>query len=311
MERLILVALIGFIAQMVDGSMGMAYGVTSSSLLLLAGFTPAVASASLHLAEVATTLASGISHRKMGNVDRRVAWTLAIPGAIGGFFGAVFLGSTAGEVIKPVVSIILLVLGASILYRFSRTRLSLVGKAPKLTRWFMMPLGLVAGLCDAIGGGGWGPIVTTTLLSKSEAPPRTIVGSVSISETAVAASATIGFFLIGGWETFSLPWVLALMAGGVLAAPLAAWLVGRFSRNVLGVLVGGVILLTNLRTLVRAASLGTTTALLLYGAVILATLIAFLRVRYTAGRPAATAQAAPADSGEEVEFQAQVANGDD
>lgn len=310
MERLVLVALIGFIAQMVDGSMGMAYGVTSSSLLLLAGFSPASASASLHLAEVATTMASGISHRKMGNVDRRVAWALAIPGAIGGFTGAVFLGSAAGEYIKPVVSLILLTLGASILYRFSRPRLSLVGKAPTVSRKFMVPLGLMAGLCDAIGGGGWGPIVTTTLLTKSEAPPRTIVGSVSISETAVALSATVGFLLVAGWEAFSLPWVLALMAGGVLAAPLAAWLVGRFSRNVLGVMVGGVILLTNLRTLIRVASLGTTTALLLYGAVILATVIAFLRVRYTARRTAASAEPQPAESGE-AEYEAQVANMDD
>lgn len=308
MERLVLVALIGFIAQMVDGSMGMAYGVTSSSLLILAGFTPAVASASLHLAEVATTLASGISHRKMGNVDRKVAWALAVPGAIGGFAGAVFLGSAAGDLIKPVVSLILLTLGASILFRFSRPRLTLVGKAPALSRWFMLPLGLVAGLCDAIGGGGWGPIVTTTLLTKSDAPPRKIVGSVSISETAVAASATLGFFLVAGRETFSIPWVLALMAGGVLAAPLAAWLVGRMSRNVLGVLVGGVILLTNLRTLVRAASLSTTLALVLYGAVILATLIAYLRVRYTATRPVAAPVPEPSA---ELEFQAQVANGDD
>ncbi|HYF92541.1 MAG TPA: sulfite exporter TauE/SafE family protein [Symbiobacteriaceae bacterium] len=307
MERLVLVALIGFIAQMVDGSMGMAYGVTSSSLLILAGFTPAVASASLHLAEVATTFASGVSHRKMGNVDRRVAWALALPGAAGGFAGAVFLGSAAGELIKPVVSLILLALGASILYRFSRTRLTLVGKAPNVSRKLMVPLGLVAGLCDAIGGGGWGPIVTTTLLAKSEAPPRKIVGSVSISETAVAAAATLGFLLVAGWESFSIPWVLALMVGGVLAAPLAAWLVGRVSRNVLGVLVGGVILLTNLRTLVRVASLGTGVSLVLYGVIILATVFAFLRVRYTARRSPAPAPAEP----EGLEFQAQVANGDD
>lgn len=307
MERLVLVALIGFIAQMVDGSMGMAYGVTSSTLLIMAGFTPAVASASLHLAEVATTLASGLSHRKMGNVDRRVAWALAVPGAIGGFAGAVFLGSAAGEFVKPLVSLILLALGASILYRFARPRLSLVGKAPKLTRMFMIPLGLIAGLCDAIGGGGWGPIVTTTLLAKSDEPPRTIVGSVSISETAVASAATIGFLLVAGRDVFSLPWVLALMAGGVLAAPLAAWLVGRISRNVLGVMVGGVILLTNLRTLVRVASLETTVALALYGAVIVATIAAYLRVRYTSRRPvgAATPKA------EALEFEAQVANGDD
>jgi uncharacterized protein len=293
-KRLVLVALIGLAAQLVDGSMGMAYGVTSSTLLLLAGFSPLAASASLHLAEVATTLASGLAHRRMGNVDRKLAWTLALPGAAGGFAGALFLGAVPGHLIRPFVSLVLLVLGCSILYRFSNPKLSVVGKVPVMPRLLLAPLGLVAGLCDAIGGGGWGPIVTTTLLAKSEAPPRAIIGSVNVSETAVAIAATLGFLIVAGLEGFSMPFVLALMAGGVLAAPFAAWLVGRVSRNVLGVAIGGVILLTNLRTVLLAIGVEGNWSTAIYLVPIGLALAAYLRVRFTRPEPAVTESAAPA-----------------
>jgi uncharacterized protein len=180
-----------------------------------------------------------------------------------------------------------------------------VGKMPPLRRWFLVPLGFFAGVCDTIGGGGWGPIVTSTLLAKSEAPPRKVVGSVNLSEAAVAVAASVGFLLGMGKEAFNLPWVMALMAGGVIAAPIAAWLVGRISKNVLGVLVGGVILLTNLRTLIKVAGLDATLALGLYAAVIAAVAIAYSRVRYTSRQ--APSGVAPADA-ELVESEQQAAN---
>lgn len=272
MQRLVLVALIGFVAQFVDGAMGMAYGVTSSSLLLMAGFSPAAASASLHLAEVATTLASGTAHYRLGNVDRTIAFTLALPGAVGAFLGAVLLTSISGDAVKPVVSGFLFSLGLFILVRFARQTGETVTRP--LPRRVLTPLGLVAGLCDAIGGGGWGPIVTTTLLARSAAEPRAVVGSVGFSEAAVAVSATLGFALTMGWEAFQIPWVLALMIGGVLAAPVAAWIVGKVPRHILGVLVGSVILISNLRTLARAAGAGPTVTLSLYIAIVAATAVA-------------------------------------
>lgn len=285
MGRLVVIALVGFAAQLVDGSMGMAYGVTSSTLLIMAGFSPLVASASLHLAEVATTLASGISHRRMGNVNRRMVLALAIPGAIGGFAGALLLGALPGHLIRPVVSAILLLLGCSILYRFSQNRFKNVQRMPRFAGKMLIPLGLFAGVCDVVGGGGWGPIVTTTLLAGSQEPPRTVIGSVSFSETAVAASATVGFLVGTGVSGFSLPFVLALTVGGVLAAPAAAWLVSRVPRQTLGLLVGGVILLTNLRTVLATAGVGGYAAAGLYATAVAATVIAYLRLRWTAPRP--------------------------
>lgn len=254
-------------AQFVDGSMGMAYGVTSSSLLLLAGFSPAAASASLHLAEVATTIASGAAHHRLGNVNRSLALTLALPGAVGAFFGALLLSSIPGESVKPLVSALLLCLGLSILIRFSRRSTGSVPARP-LPRWLLTPLGLVGGVMDALGGGGWGPIVTTTLLARSSVEPRTVVGSVNISESAVAIAATLGFALSMGINSFQLPWVLALMIGGALAAPLAAWIVGRVPQHILGISVGGVILLTNLRTLAGAVGASTGATLALYMAAV-------------------------------------------
>ncbi|HYF78248.1 MAG TPA: sulfite exporter TauE/SafE family protein [Symbiobacteriaceae bacterium] len=277
MGQLVLVALIGLAAQLVDGSMGMAYGVTSSTLLLLAGFTPVTASASLHLAEVATTLSSGISHYRMGNVSLKLAAVLALPGAIGAFLGASVLGFVPGEVIKPVVAVVLFTLGVSILYRFTRNQLSAVTSNPLRSR-FLAPLGFIGGLFDAIGGGGWGPIVTTTLLARGDATPRTVIGSVNFSESAVAVAATLGFWVALGLKGFAWQWVLALMAGGVVGAPVAAWLVSRIPKQVLGVVVGSVILLTNARTLVGWAGFGAMGTALVYMLLVAVSAMAFRKV---------------------------------
>ncbi|WP_031409667.1 sulfite exporter TauE/SafE family protein [Geobacillus vulcani] len=253
MKKLIVFVFVGFIAQLIDGSLGMAYGVTSSTLLLTFGIAPAVASASVHLAEVVTTAASGASHWKFGNVDRGMVGRLIIPGSVGAFVGACFLSNLPGDLIKPYVSLFLLVLGFYIIYRF----LVLNGRAPSSPgkQWSnkqLVPLGLAAGFLDATGGGGWGPIATPVLLANKSMEARKVVGTVDTSEFAVALSATLGFVISLGWEQVNWYWVLTLMAGGIVAAPIAAWLVRKLPSHLLGVLVGGLIILTNVRTLLHA-----------------------------------------------------------
>lgn len=284
-----LVVLIGFAAQLVDGSMGMGYGVTSSTLLLLAGFAPATVSATVHLAEVASTVASGLAHRRLGNVDPRLVLALALPGAAGAFAGATFLSSVPGERIKPWVSAALLALGLSIVYRFARQWPQARPSRP-LSAAVLLLLGLVGGFCDAAGGGGWGSIVTATLLARPAAAPAVVIGSVSMSEVAVTLAATAGFAWTLGTRAFALPWVAALVTGGVVAAPLAAWLVRRLARQPLGIMVGGTVALTNLRTLMRWSGAEPWLAWGSYAAVLFVTLWALLRV---SGRPEATRDPQP------------------
>ncbi|MBA2875318.1 sulfite exporter TauE/SafE family protein [Thermaerobacillus caldiproteolyticus] len=253
MKKLLVFVIIGFIAQLIDGSLGMAYGVTSTTLLLTFGIAPAVASASVHLAEVATTAASGASHLKFGNVDREMVMKLIIPGSIGAFVGACFLSNLPGDLIKPYVSLFLLALGFYIIYRFLFLHSSQEQKQPqKLSKSQLIPLGLLAGFLDATGGGGWGPIATPVLLAKKGIEARKVVGTVDTSEFAVAVSATLGFFISLGWEDVNWFWVGTLMLGGLFAAPIAAWLVKIMPSHLLGVLVGGLIIFTNVRTLLHA-----------------------------------------------------------
>ncbi|MES1039927.1 sulfite exporter TauE/SafE family protein [Peribacillus simplex] len=256
MRKLIIFAFIGFLAQLIDGSLGMAYGVTSTSMLLTFGIAPAVASASVHLSEVVTTAASGISHMKFGNVDRQALFKLIIPGSIGAFAGACFLSNLPGDLIKPYISIFLLILGVYVLFRFLRTsKTKSEMKSINLTRKKSIILGLIAGFADATGGGGWGPITTPVLLSQDGVPARKVVGTVDTSEFAIAVSATVGFLIALGWQEVNWFWVTSLMVGGIIAAPIAAWIVTKLPSYLLGVLVGGFIILTNARTLLVTWSL--------------------------------------------------------
>jgi uncharacterized membrane protein YfcA len=266
MKKLLVFALIGFLAQLVDGSLGMAYGLTSSSLLLMFGIAPAVASASVHLAEVVTTAASGVSHLKFGNVDKKIVMRLIIPGSIGAFIGALFLGSIPGDVIKPYISFILLGLGCFILYRFLfQTSVQKVNKNQQMSAKGLVPLGFVAGFVDSTGGGGWGPITTPVLLSRKNSEARKVIGSVDTSEFAVAISSTLGFMISIGWQQIHWQWVFALMLGGIIAAPLAAWLVKIIPSQLLGVLVGGMIIFTNVRTFITSYGISDTNASTIYG----------------------------------------------
>lgn len=251
MRTLILLALVGLGAQLVDGSLGMAYGVTSTTLLLAIGTNPAAASATVHLAEIGTTLASGASHWRFGNVDWKVVARIGIPGAIGAFAGATFLSSLSTEIAKPVMSLLLLGLGIYVLLRFTLQGLPTRSDKP-LRRRFLTPLGLVAGFMDATGGGGWGPVGTPAILASGRMEPRKVIGSIDTSEFFVAIAASIGFFIGLSGEGIDFTWVLALLIGGLIAAPIAAWLVRLVPPRVLGSLVGGVIILTNARTLLNS-----------------------------------------------------------
>lgn len=252
MRKLIVLAIVGLFAQLIDGALGMAYGVTSSSLMLAAGLAPAAASASVHLAEIGTTLASGASHWRFGNVDWKIVARLGVPGAIGAFAGATFLSSLSTDAAKPWMAGILLVLGAYVLIRFTFGTLKRTDTSTPLRSRFLSPLGLIAGFIDATGGGGWGPVATPTLLVSGKVEPRKVIGSVDTSEFLVAIAASVGFFIGIGNEGVRLPYVLALLAGGLIAAPIAAYLVRVIPAQLLGSLVGGFIVLTNSRTLCNA-----------------------------------------------------------
>lgn len=273
MQKLLVLAFVGLLAQLVDGALGMGYGVTSTTLLLIAGAAPASASASVHLAEIGSTLAAGISHWRFGNVDWRVVRRIALPGAIGAFAGATVLSSISTETAAPWMAGILLALGLYLLLRFARPLTQRRAAGPLRSR-FLGPLGLVAGFVDATGGGGWGPVATPSLLVSGRMEPRKVIGSVDTAEVIVAAAASVGFLIGLGSQGFVLPTVAALLIGGVIAAPVAAWLVRIMPAQLLGAAVGGLIVLTNTRTLIRAFDLDSAVSRPAYTAVIAAWVLA-------------------------------------
>ena len=265
MRSLILLAIVGLIAQLVDGSLGMAYGVTSTTLLLAVGISPALASASVHIAEVGTCAMSGVAHWRFGNVDwSKIAW-LAVPGAIGAFLGAVVLVSViTAEAAEPIVAVFLFSLGIFILARFSFRRHERPVRERPLPKAFISPLGFVAGFLDAAGGGGWGPISTPTLLSSGRMQPRKVIGTVDTSEFLVAFAASVGFLISLSFA--DIPWqlVVALLLGGLIAAPIAAWIVRILPARIMGTAVGGFILIVNMKTFLEAIGVSGGLALLIY-----------------------------------------------
>ena len=265
MRKLLTLALVGLGAQLVDGTLGMAYGVTSTTLLLGVGLAPAAASASVHLAELGTTLASGTAHWRFSNVDRRTVALLAAPGAIGGFTGAVLLSSLSAEAAKPVISAILVGLGLLVLVRFARPR---VQRAPRrVSALALTPLGLAAGFLDALGGGGWGPMGASTLLASGRMEPRKVTGSVSASEFIVTLGASAGFLVGLGGSGVNIAWVFAMLAGGAVAAPLAAWTARHLPAAVLGCAVGGLIVMINAGAVLDAVGVTGAASLVVYAAI--------------------------------------------
>lgn len=287
MRKLVTVAIVGGVAQLVDGALGMGYGVTSTTLLLATGVAPAIASASIHLSEVGTTLASGAAHARLGNVDWRTVRLLALPGAIGGFSGALLLSSVDGEAMRPIVSTILILLGVYVLIRTLRGPVHFSSDKPLSAR-FLRSLGLFAGALDAIGGGGWGPVGTPTLLASGRLEPRKVIGSVDTSEFVVALGASIGFLIGLQWNQIPVATVLALLAGGLVAAPLAAYLVRIVRPAVLGVAVSASILVTNARTLLNTFGVEGSARSALYVAIL--AVVAFV---FSVNRARILAPAAP------------------
>ncbi|KKB44869.1 sulfite exporter TauE/SafE family protein [Bacillus thermotolerans] len=278
MERFVILALVGLAAQLVDGALGMGYGLTSTTLLLTAGVAPAIASASVHMAEVVTTAASGVSHVKFGNVDKQMAKRLIIPGAIGAFLGATFLSQLTGEYVRLYVSIFLLCLGLYILTRFLFLQDARKQEHKVLTNKFYVPLGFVAGFFDASGGGGWGPIATPALLSQKGMEPRKVIGTVGASEFAVASAATLGFIISLGLGNINWLWAGAIMLGGIIAAPIAAWIVKNLPTKILAVIVSGMLIFTNTNAILSYTNIEPFWENMIYGVIVAVWLMIVLYV---------------------------------
>ncbi len=234
---------IGIFAQLVDNTLGMGYGATSTSFLLSVGVPPALSSTAVHVAEMFTTGASAISHHRFGNVNKKLVLNLLIPGVIGSIVGAYLLADVIdGNKIKPWIAVYMIVLAVIIIRK---------GLKKNIVREKVESVGLLAtfgGFMDAIGGGGWGPIVTSNLIGKGK-DPRFIIGSVNTAEFAVSFASGITFMFFGGikgWEV-----IAALIIGGVLAAPLGAYLVNKIPRKQMTILVGTLLILLSIRTLVK------------------------------------------------------------
>ena len=248
----IIFALVGSIAQLIDGSLGMGFGLTSSTLLVTLGASAAVASAAVHFAEIGTTLASGVSHWHAENIDKKILVRLAIPGGIGAFLGATFLSFIDLSSSKIFISTLLLFLGFLLLYRNVFKSQGQVNMVEITNPNFLTYLGFTGGFVDASGGGGWGPIVTPTLITTTATEPRKVIGTVSAAEFVVALSASTGFLL--QINRIDIDWgvVGGLALGGVIAAPIAARLVGKLPARQLGIVVALAIIALNAVQIMRA-----------------------------------------------------------
>jgi uncharacterized membrane protein YfcA len=284
MSDLLLVGLAGFLASLVDGALGMGFGPTSSSILLSAGLSPATASATVNLAKVATGLVSGVSHWRFGNVDRRLVLQLAIPGAIGAIVGTTVLVNVDGDDLRPILALVLLLVGFRILLRFSRPLPAPpvgddgtpVTSMPEFDERGVKLVGGAGGVTNGLVG-AWGPVVTPFLLHRG-LPPRFAIGSVNTAEVAVAivsAGSLIGSLGGAGLEVGI---VLAMLIGGMIAAPLAAYVVRFFPPRLLGLAVAGLLLATQTRELAGFFELGAG-RWFIYAAIPVALLAAGLRPR--------------------------------
>jgi hypothetical protein len=235
----------GFLAQMVDGSIGMAYGVSSTSLLLSIGVPPAAASASVHTAEVFTTFVSGISHWRLKNIDKKLFSSLVIPGVIGGIIGAFILSNIDTTIIEPIINVYLIIMGIRIIYKAFKEPAEKI-LAPIKT-WI---LGIFGGFLDAIGGGGWGPVVTTTLVANGQTP-RYVIGSVNASEFFVTLAQAATFVTLLGIKEY---WqiIAGLAVGGVIAAPFAAILTKKIKPKTIMLIVAITVALLNVRNIILA-----------------------------------------------------------
>jgi len=245
MEEMWFYILIGFVAQLVDGALGMAYGLTASSFLVGFGSPPATASATVHAAEVFTTGFSGLSHHYFGNVDKKLFWRLVIPGVIGAALGAYILASLPGEKLTPFVAVYLLIIGIVILTKAFRDF------PPVVVTEYMTPLGFIGALVDALGGGGWGPIVASTLLARGS-HVRMTVGTVNAVEFFVTLTASLVFIVTLGLSNWHI--IIGLAVGGAIAAPIGAFAVKKIPLRPMLFFVGVLVVFLSVRTLWRTLS---------------------------------------------------------
>jgi uncharacterized membrane protein YfcA len=278
----------------------MGYGLTSSTLLMAIGLTPALASASVHLAEIGTAAASGLAHGRLGNVDKTVLKRIALPGGIGAFVGATVLSGLSTQAARPWASGILFLLGVYVLIRFLRRATPRL-RAGRPGHRLLVPLGLVGGFVDATGGGGWGPVTTPALLATGRMAPNRVVGTVNAAEFIVAVCASAGFILGLGAAAVQWQVLVPLLIGGLIAAPVAAWVAHRLPMRIMGVAVGGMIIVTNSITILRSLSVPGP----LLGLIVVAELVAWfgllavvIRQLRRKGAEAALAQPAAMSSAE-------------
>ncbi|MFV8369110.1 sulfite exporter TauE/SafE family protein [Flavobacterium sp. LB2R40] len=232
---------IGIFAQLVDGTLGMGYGATSTSFLLAYGIPPAISSTGVHVAEMFTTGASAISHHRFGNINKKLVKHLLIPGVLGSITGAYLLSDVIdGDAIKPFIAVYMIAL-AVIIIRKAMQKNIIKKKTKRLNI-----LASFGGFMDSVGGGGWGPIVTSTLLGRGR-NPRYTIGSVNAAEFAVSFASGITFMIFGGIQGWQV--IIGLILGGVIAAPIAALLVNKIKRKPMMILVGILIIILSLRTL--------------------------------------------------------------
>ena len=236
--------LVGLVCGFIDSALGMGYGVSSAAVLISLGLSPAVVSASVHTAEGFVDTVSGVSHYKLGNLEKDLFWRLVIPGVLGAVLGALFISWMSLQFAKPFVSGVLLLMGVIIFFRFMRRRIVIQRKIPTSLVPF---LGFVAAFIDVSGGGGWGPLVTPVfILGGSE--PRKVVGTVEITEPFISFTAMIVFGFTLGFESFLWPIVIPVMLGGFILTPIAALVTRRIPKRLLGVLVGLLLIILNGKT---------------------------------------------------------------
>lgn len=280
MTEYLLVALAGFVACMVDGALGMGFGPTSSTILLGTGLSPVAVSATVNVAKIATGLAGGISHWRFGNVDRRLAMRLALPGMVGALVGVTVLRNVDASTLKPILAVMLIAVALRILVRFSGTdRHAVPDDSPRaIDERGVGAAGFAGGITNGLIG-AWGPVVTPVLLHKGLAA-RFTVGSVNAAEVAVAVVSvgSLATTMRGGGIDVGI--LVAMLVGGVLAAPIAAALVRHLPKHGMGVAVAGLLLLTNVRELAAWCGIGPS-RWVAYGAVVLAVALAWSRPRWS------------------------------
>ena len=286
MDELVWIALAGFCASLVDGALGMGFGPTSSSILLGVGLTPTQVSSTVNLAKIATGLAAAVSHWRFRNIDHRLVLRLALPGCVGAVVGVTVLSNVDGDTIKPIMAALLMVVGLRILYRFSRPVTvraeefeDLEHDPDRMPDFDARGVEVVAAAGGVTNGlvGAWGPVVTPFLMHR-ELPPRFAVGSVNTAEVAVAAVSAGSLLASLGRGSLDVGVILAMLAGGVIAAPVAAWVIRHIPPRPMGVAVASLLLATNASQVADWAGLGAQ-RWALYTAIALAVAASALRPR--------------------------------